>query len=431
MTYTYNNLNQLTNVSEQITGAESTATKNTVFTYDANGNTLSKRTYGQDDEEVIQYTYNPLNQLTEFEDAEGNVTTYAYDGTGMRVSKTQGTNVQRFYWDRGYIVNESLNGTFTASNSVGSQGVFARTTDDVTDYLFKNAHGDVTDIVSDDEVTNEYEYDAYGNQKNISASDTNPFRYCGEYYDEESGLIYLRNRYYDANIGRFITEDPIQDGMNWYAYCGNNPVIRFDPFGTNWITDWIRDMYNAGYESEMLKNKVADNAQKKIQREFWEFGSQHILKEKWGYLTSAWMLEYSLQDNPSDVWRGNDSRIAYLINNDAEYLSKLDAVIKSSNNGKVDQYLNDIMFQTGDLYYSIHKATIHVEGYLQKNGKWIIHSTLTDKYDFTEIQTFMDDNGGWSTQSGIGTIANDAAAFSQFFGAINPYNITVEFFTTR
>ena len=74
MTYTYNNLNQLTNISEQITGAESTATKNTAFTYDANGNTLSKRTYGQDDEEVIQYTYNPLNQLTEFEDADGNHT---------------------------------------------------------------------------------------------------------------------------------------------------------------------------------------------------------------------------------------------------------------------------------------------------------------------------------------------------------------------
>jgi len=231
LTYTYNNLNQLTNISEQITGAENTTTKNTDFTYDANGNTLTKRTYGQVDEEVVQYTYNPLNQLTEFEDADGNVTTYAYDGTGMRVSKTHGENVQRFYWDRGYIVNENTNGIFTASNAIGIQGIFARTTDDVTDYLFKNAHGDVTDIVSDDEITNEYEYDAYGNQKEISSNDTNPFRYCGEYYDEESGLIYLRNRYYDPSIGRFITEDPIQDGMNWYAYCGNNPVMFVDPWG--------------------------------------------------------------------------------------------------------------------------------------------------------------------------------------------------------
>ena len=56
-------------------------------------------------------------------------------------------------------------------------------------------------------------------------------RYCGEYTDTESGLIYLRNRYYDPSIGRFITEDPIRDGSNWYIYCDNNPVMYVDPLG--------------------------------------------------------------------------------------------------------------------------------------------------------------------------------------------------------
>ena len=42
---------------------------------------------------------------------------------------------------------------------------------------------------------------------------------------------YLRNRYYDPSIGRFTTEDPVKDGDNWYAYCGNNPVNRIDPNG--------------------------------------------------------------------------------------------------------------------------------------------------------------------------------------------------------
>ena len=80
-------------------------------------------------------------------------------------------------------------------------------------------------------ITKNYLYDAFGNEQTEDAADTNPFRYSGEYFDAESGNIYLRNRYYDASTGRFITEDPIQDGTNWYVYAGNNPVLFIDPFG--------------------------------------------------------------------------------------------------------------------------------------------------------------------------------------------------------
>ena len=65
----------------------------------------------------------------------------------------------------------------------------------------------------------------------------NPFRYCGEYYDDETDLIYLRNRYYDNQTGRFITEDPIKDGLNWYVYCNGNPVNNIDPWGEYYIKD--------------------------------------------------------------------------------------------------------------------------------------------------------------------------------------------------
>ena len=59
---------------------------------------------------------------------------------------------------------------------------------------------------------------------NEATLDDNPFRYCGEYYDKETKTIYLRARYYDSAQGRFIQEDPIRDGFNWYAYCGGNPI---------------------------------------------------------------------------------------------------------------------------------------------------------------------------------------------------------------
>ncbi len=67
----------------------------------------------------------------------------------------------------------------------------------------------------------------------LVASDANPFRYSGEYFDAESGDYYLRARYYAPGLGRLLTEDPAHDGNNWYVYCNNNPVKYVDPSGEN------------------------------------------------------------------------------------------------------------------------------------------------------------------------------------------------------
>ena len=69
----------------------------------------------------------------------------------------------------------------------------------------------------------------------------NPFRYRSYYFDEETGLYYLQSRYYDPELGRFISADSIAyldpetlGGLNLYAYCGNNPVMGIDPDGNVW-----------------------------------------------------------------------------------------------------------------------------------------------------------------------------------------------------
>ena len=62
-------------------------------------------------------------------------------------------------------------------------------------------------LTSGNTVVRDYEYDAYGKEKGGSSADLNPFRYSGEYFDSETGFIYLRNRYYDPSSARFISED--------------------------------------------------------------------------------------------------------------------------------------------------------------------------------------------------------------------------------
>ncbi len=84
----------------------------------------------------------------------------------------------------------------------------------------------------------------------------NPFRYRSYYYDTETELYYLQTRYYDPELGRFISQDSIEyaapetiNGLNLYAYCGNNPVMNIDPTGTAWwlwreISDFFSNIYD-------------------------------------------------------------------------------------------------------------------------------------------------------------------------------------------
>ena len=83
--------------------------------------------------------------------------------------------------------------------------------------VHKKAHKKVHICRNDAAVIDALERKVYHVFTTIPAdsNDANPLRYAGEYQDLCSGLVYLRNRYYDPSVGRFISEDPIQDGLNW------------------------------------------------------------------------------------------------------------------------------------------------------------------------------------------------------------------------
>ncbi len=84
-------------------------------------------------------------------------------------------------------------------------------------------------------------------------AELNPFRYRSYYFDEETGLYYLQTRYYDPELGRFISADSIEyldpetiGGLNLYAYCGNNPVMGIDPEGNVWWNPFSWNWGNIG-----------------------------------------------------------------------------------------------------------------------------------------------------------------------------------------
>ena len=106
-----------------------------------------------------------------------------------------------------------------------------------------DAIGSTREMVKDTQVVADaYSYNAWGEDfYQLVPPGTNkvrnPYRFGGKhgyYTDDSTGLQLLGARYYDPLIGRFITQDPAQDGLNWYAYAGNNPVGNVDPTGMSW-----------------------------------------------------------------------------------------------------------------------------------------------------------------------------------------------------
>jgi RHS repeat-associated protein len=88
-----------------------------------------------------------------------------------------------------------------------------------------------------------YTYDVFGAVRSRSGSSDNPWLFTGEQRDSESGLYYLRARYYDPGIGRFLGRDPLRGELlnpqtqNRYPYVRNNPVLLIDPRGLCGVLD--------------------------------------------------------------------------------------------------------------------------------------------------------------------------------------------------
>ena len=224
------------------------------LTADEIGNLLSDGTW--------TYTWQHGRQLAGMSKS-GQTIAYGYDSDGKRITKTVNGTAYNYHYLGDQLVeltwgSNKLHFTYDSAGplSVNYNG---------TEYFYvKNAQGDVTGLVnaSGTRVVT-YTYDAWGNLLTTTGSMAttlgaqNPLRYRGYVYDTETGLYYLQSRYYNPGWGRFINVDAYLstgqgfNGHNMFAYCGNNPISRYDVGGMFWketIRGSFQAINNAGIE---------------------------------------------------------------------------------------------------------------------------------------------------------------------------------------
>ncbi|HCF70301.1 MAG TPA: hypothetical protein DER33_01695, partial [Syntrophomonas sp.] len=164
-------------------------------------------------------------------------------------------------------------------------------------YYLYNGHGDVIQVIDEaGNTVNSYSYDEWGNILSSQEQIANPMKYAGEYYDEETGLYYLRARYYDPTIGRFISRDSVEGditnplSLNSFTYCTGNPLFYQDPSGLFTVPSWLS---NAANSVSNTWNNSAALVKEQMQR-----ASNFIENIQWGSRLGS-------PANSRRCWRGH------------------------------------------------------------------------------------------------------------------------------
>ncbi len=216
------------------------------YTHDANGNRSQKATSVG----TTYYTYDSLNRLTQTSTSSRQIQ-YIYNGLGQRVAKIDNGMQTNYLVDPNGILPQVLAETDASNNLISfyvydGAGLVAKISSQNQYYFYHYDGLGSTIAITDNagQVVNTYCYSPEGL---VGAQETipNPFQYVGYFgvMAEGNGLYYMRARYYDPEVGRFINKDPIgyAGGMNLYGYVENNPINFVDPFGLKLVVvGWRR-----------------------------------------------------------------------------------------------------------------------------------------------------------------------------------------------
>jgi RHS repeat-associated protein len=248
--YTLDNNGNRTGITQTVPIGLSATASNTAFTMNTQKDRLSQAGatgFSYDNEGQLAtkgsdiYTFDDAHRLISI---AGSVNyQFKYDGAGNRLEATRNGVTTRYVYDGdGNLLAEADGNNVIQKYYLHGPGVLAMVT--ASDSKLYTYHFDgtghtvaVTDL--QENVVNKYAYTPFGAVANQQETITQPFKYVGEYgvMTEPNGLVYMRARYYDSSVGRFIEEDPIAFGggnVNLMAYAGNNPVMQIDPNG-QWL----------------------------------------------------------------------------------------------------------------------------------------------------------------------------------------------------
>ncbi|MGF6095001.1 RHS repeat-associated core domain-containing protein [Pseudomonas sp. 18175] len=209
------------------------------YDYDALGNLIRERR-GKGHQLVTEYRYDCQHRLISVTKPNGQTASYCYDPFGRRISKTVGGETTEFFWQGDKLIAEHhkdrhrsyLYEPDSFRPLAMLEGFGPKT---VEPYHYQLDHlGTPQELTSPDgEIVWSAHYRAYGEISRLDvAKIDNPLRFQGQYFDQESGLHYNRHRYYNPDIGRYLTPDPVKlaGGINTYQYA-HNPTGWVDPLG--------------------------------------------------------------------------------------------------------------------------------------------------------------------------------------------------------
>ena len=215
---------------------ELTSTPVATFTYDGNGNTSTKT----DSSGTTTYNWDFENRLASVVlPGSGGTVSFKYDPFGRRMQKSSVSEATSYLYDGVNSLAElDLTGNLVARyvQSAGIDEPLAELRSGTAGYYEQDGLGSVTSLTNSTSVlANTYGYDSFGNTTASTGIFSNPLQYTGRETDSETSLRYYRARYYDSQVGRFISEDPerFAAGTNFYPYVLNNPVRFRDPSGKN------------------------------------------------------------------------------------------------------------------------------------------------------------------------------------------------------